>query len=168
MSLMAGQVSGFKGRSDRRSAGASKVYQDFADQVSSLIKDGYSRENISTIIPGVNSPNALKLKIKNAIEEGLLDPELMDDEVLKAIQTIRLKGISAVSTSMVEKLRSLGVNVDNLVPKLVKMSPEDVEYNSLRSSGKSKQEIMDLMNITKEQYQRLYSRAVSRKINSSD
>lgn len=163
MSLMAGQVSGFKRRLDTRSAGADKPYQDFADQVHSFIRAGYTRTEIASMIPSVNSLNALKKRMNAAMKMGLLDQELMDPEVLDAIQNIRKKGIDSVSQGMVEKLRALGVNIDGLVQvQGVKFSPEDTEFASLRTGGKSKREIMELMNINEEQYQRLFSRMSAR------
>lgn len=63
---------------------------------------------------------------------------------------------------MIEKLRSLGVDVDNLVPvtakRVAKVTPEEIEFQSLRDAGKSRQEVMELMNISKEQYLSLYGR----------
>ena len=163
MSLMAGQVSGFKRRLDTRSAGADKPYQDFADQVHSLIRAGYTRTEIASMIPSVNSLNALKKRMNAAMKMGLLDQELTDPEVLDAIQNIRKKGIDSVSQGMVEKLRALGVNIDGLVQvQGVKFSPEDTEFASLKTGGKSKREIMELMNINEEQYQRLFSRMSAR------
>jgi len=164
MSLMAGQVSGFKRRMDTRSVGGDKDYQDFADQVNSLITAGYTRtEIVSMIIPPVKSLQALKKRMDAAMEKGFLGKELMSPEVLNAIQEIRKGKIDEVSSSMVEKLLSLGVNIDNLVQvQGVKLSPEDIEFASLRSSGKSKREVMELMNISEEQYQRIFSRMSAR------
>jgi uncharacterized protein YjbI with pentapeptide repeats/DNA-binding CsgD family transcriptional regulator len=166
MSLMAGQVSGFKRRLDTRSVGVDKDYQDFADQVNSLIKAGYTRTEIASMIPTVNSLQALKKRMDVAMGKGLLDKELMSREVLDAIQAIRKGKIDEVSSSMVEKLLSLGVNIDNLIQvQGVKLSPEDIEFASLRSSGKSKREIMELMNISEEQHQRIFSRMSAREKN---
>jgi DNA-binding CsgD family transcriptional regulator len=163
MSLMAGQVSGFKRRLDTRSVGVDKDYQDFADQVNSLIKAGYTRTEIASMIPTVNSLQGLKKRMDVAMEKGLLDKELMSLEVLGAIQAIRKGKIDEVSSGMVEKLLSLGVNIDNLTQvQSVKLSPEDIEFASLRSSGKSKREVMELMNISEEQYQRIFSRMSAR------
>ena len=174
MSLLARQVSGHRRRLDARSAGADKAYQDFADQVSSLIRAGYTRTEIASMIPGINSPQTLQKRIDAAVGMEILDQELMGSEVLNAIQKIRKDGISAVSPSVVEKLRNLGVNVDGLVAssqakRVVELSKEETEFQSLRDSGKSKQEVMDAMNIDREQYQRLYSRMKMReKKNSSN
>lgn len=174
MSLLARQVSGHRRRLDARSAGADKAYQDFADQVSSLIRAGYTRTEIASMIPGINSPQTLQKRIDAVVGMEILDQELMGSEVLNAIQKIRKDGISAVSPSVVEKLRNLGVNVDGLVAssqakRVVELSKEETEFQSLRDSGKSKQEVMDAMNIDREQYQRLYSRMKMReKKNSSN
>jgi len=169
MALFAGQVSGYKRRLDTRSMGADKAYQDFADQVNSLIKAGYTRAEIASMIPGVKTPQALQKRLDTTVEMGLLDQELMSSEILNAIQKIRKNGISAVSPSMVEKLRSLGVNIDGLVAqkarRAIELSPEENEFQSLRGSGKSKQEVMELMNIDGAQYQKLYSRMNMREKN---
>ena len=163
MSLMVGQVSGFKRRLDTRIAGADKAYQDLADQVNSWIKAGYTRAEIASMIPGIPSAQTLQNRINAAVDAGLIEKDLMDPEVLKAIQNIRKKGIDSVGQSMVEKLRSLGVNVDDIAamgkPKKIKeLSPEEEEFQSLRNSGKSKKEVMDLMNISEVQYLKLYGR----------
>ena len=163
MSLMVGQVSGFKRRLDTRIAGADKAYQDLADQVNSWIKAGYTRAEIASMIPGIPSAQTLQNRINAAVVAGLIEKDLMDPEVLKAIQNIRKKGIDSVGQSMVEKLRSLGVNVDDIAamgkPKKIKeLSPEEEEFQSLRNSGKSKKEVMDLMNISEVQYLKLYGR----------
>ena len=163
MSLMVGQVSGFKRRLDNRIAGADKAYQDLADQVNSWIKAGYTRAEIASMIPGIPSAQTLQNRINAAVDAGLIEKDLMDPEVLKAIQNIRKKGIDSVGQSMVEKLRALGVNVDDIAamgkPKKIKeLSPEEEEFQSLRNSGKSKKEVMDLMNISEVQYLKLYGR----------
>jgi uncharacterized protein YjbI with pentapeptide repeats/DNA-binding CsgD family transcriptional regulator len=162
MNLMVSQVSGFHKRLDIKIPGIDKQYQDFGDEVSRLIKAGYNRGDIVKMIDGVISLQALQARIDATVKRGLLDQELMSPEVLNAIQEIRKKGIDAVSMGMIEKLRSLGVDVDNLVPatakRVAKVTPEEIEFQSLRDAGKSRQEVMELMNISKEQYLSLYGR----------
>jgi fructose-1,6-bisphosphatase/sedoheptulose 1,7-bisphosphatase-like protein len=62
---------------------------------------------------------------------------------------------------MLQRIRNLGINIDQLVP-VKQMTEEESTFTALQASGKTRGEIISQMNISPEQYQRLYMRLKSR------
>lgn len=166
MTLLARQVSTTSRRMDVRSSGQQERNLDFAAQYADLIKKGYSRGEIYKLL-NMNSQQALDKRIEALKNQGVLDSSFTDREILKAIQDIRKNGTSAVSGEMLETLKNLGVNVSELVPmagKIKEATEEDKTFEAMQSSGKSRGEIMAAMNLSPEQYQRLYARIRARNL----
>lgn len=166
MTLLARQVSTTSRRMDVRGSGQQERNLDFAAQYADLIKKGYSRGEIYKLL-NMNSQQALDKRIEALKNQGVLDSSFTDREILKAIQEIRKNGTSAVSGEMLETLKNLGVNVSELVPmagKIKEATEEDKAFEAMQSSGKTRGEIMTAMNLSLEQYQRLYSRIRARNL----
>lgn len=160
--LLARQVAGVRRRIDTKSTSTQKDIEDFVDQYTSLINQGYSRGEIVNMIPGINSQTALNKRIQSLVKRGDLEESYGDTELLAAIQIVRKKGSDAVSPELLQRIKNMGINVGDLAP-VFQMTEEEKTFTALQASGKTRGQIMEAMNISTEQYQRLYSRLRQRK-----